>query len=362
MSSSSAKRIPVGPLSLSRTHIHVLSAFIFLLSTATSSFAQKHNGTLTPPADPFADPKNDPFNPLRYIASNSLTAVSFSLVLLTAFIETFMMWRQGGQFMLSMLIAEYTFAAGLGTRFGLTLHPDSKAIYIVEYLLVVLSPCGFIASNYVLLGRISRWLKCDKYLLIPAKKITLVFVISDVVTFLIQAAGGSISISNNIKTAQNGAHIFLAGLALQLASFVLFTSIYVRFLVLVYKHERQTWFMDGGIKKWYNDWRSLAFALCISCVGILIRSVYRTVELGQGFHGKLATTEGYFYGLDTLPLFISIAIFVPFWPGRFIPPFDISRVRQEGELKVEDVSGNGRTSAAGSEGTRVDMEGVTEKP
>lgn len=50
-----------------------------------------------------------------------------------------------------------------------------------------------------------------------------------------------------------------------------------------------------------------------------VRSVYRTTELAQGFHGTLSTTEGYFYGLDTLPLFIAIAIYVPFWPGRYIP-------------------------------------------
>ena len=30
-----------------------------------------------PPANPFLDPKNDPYNPLRYIASNTLTAIAF---------------------------------------------------------------------------------------------------------------------------------------------------------------------------------------------------------------------------------------------------------------------------------------------
>lgn len=47
--------------------------------------------------------------------------------------------------------------------------------------------------------------------------------------------------------------------------------------------------------------------------------MYRTIELAQGYHGKLATSEGFFYGLDTLPLFIAIAIYLPFWPGRYIP-------------------------------------------
>jgi hypothetical protein len=49
-----------------------------------------------------------------------------------------------------------------------------------------------------------------------------------------------------------------------------------------------------------------------------IRSFYRTIELSQGFGGHLATTEGFFYGLDTYPLFLAIAVYIPFWPSQFI--------------------------------------------
>ena len=51
-----------------------------------------------------------------------------------------------------------------------------------------------------------------------------------------------------------------------------------------------------------------------------IRSLFRVVELSQGFEGAIATNEALFYGLDTLPLFIAVSIYVPFWPGRFIQP------------------------------------------
>jgi hypothetical protein len=58
--------------------------------------------------------------------------------------------------------------------------------------------------------------------------------------------------------------------------------------------------------------------LGLSCVGILVRSAYRTVELGEGFNGHLSTTESYFYALDTLPLFIACVVYVVVWPGRVI--------------------------------------------
>jgi hypothetical protein len=49
-----------------------------------------------------------------------------------------------------------------------------------------------------------------------------------------------------------------------------------------------------------------------------IRSCYRVAEIAQGFHGGLASSEVAFYLGDTLPLFVAIVIYVPFWPGRFI--------------------------------------------
>jgi hypothetical protein len=157
-------------------------------------------------------------------------------------------------------------------------QPHSTGLYIAQYLFVVLSvrfrlfpsytaaqaadiqPCAFLAGDYILLGRIVSHLNAPQYIR-PFKpgKISWTFVISDgtspapdpsfsslsacaisvssgeldrsqsVLTFLIQAAGGGLSISDNIKTAQAGGHIFLAGIAAQMASFLLFTLIWAMF-------------------------------------------------------------------------------------------------------------------------------------
>ena len=50
--------------------------------------------------------------------------------------------------------------------------------------------------------------------------------------------------------------------------------------------------------------------------------MYRVIELSQGYRGHLATTEAFFYGLDSLPLFIAVAVYTPFWPGRMMPTID----------------------------------------
>lgn len=87
---------------------------------------------------------------------------------------------------LTFISPREVYALGVAIRFGLHLHPESLPLYIVQNLFVVLSPCGFIAGEYVLLGRLAIWLKADQHMLVPPRKITLVFVLSDVSTFFIQ--------------------------------------------------------------------------------------------------------------------------------------------------------------------------------
>jgi hypothetical protein len=116
----------------------------------------------------------------------------------------------------------------------------------------------------------SRYLGASSHLLISPRRITVIFITSDIITFLIQAAGGSFTISaNNQKRIETGQHIFDAGLALQLASFAFFTLVYLRFLYRVRKYQPDVWAKDMG-KKWYKNWLSLAAALVVSCIGILV--------------------------------------------------------------------------------------------
>ena len=85
----------------------------------------------------------------------------------------------------------------------------------------------------------------------------------------IKAAGGGTTTANDLDLIRIGSKIFLAGLALQLASFVIFSMIYMLFLYRVYSHDREVWNMDKS-KKWYDDWRTLAAMLFVSCIGILV--------------------------------------------------------------------------------------------
>jgi len=53
----------------------------------------------------------------------------------------------------------------------------------------------------------------------------------------------------------------------------------------------------------------------ISDIAIIIRAVYRVIELAQGWRGYLITTEPFFYGFDTAPMIVTMTVWVIGHPG-----------------------------------------------
>ncbi|KAG8871771.1 hypothetical protein FRB98_000494, partial [Tulasnella sp. 332] len=251
------------------------------------------------------DPKDDIHNPLRYITSIPLTLVGLAFYLPVTLAMFFNVWSRGGKYMLCMAIGGAFYCAGLALRYPLHSQPDSLGIYIGMYMFVILSPCAFIATTYMLLGRLTREVRMGHYLLIKPTKLTKYFVISDCSTFFIQASGGGLA--------------FLLGLVLQLISFAIFTFLFLFWGFKVRKHAQSVWLRDELVgKPWHKDWRALAATMLVSCAGITVRSLFRVIENAEGFEGPLTTTESYFYCLDSLPLFIAIVGYLPFWPSEFI--------------------------------------------
>ena len=120
-------------------------------------------------------------------------------------------------------------------------------------------------------------------------------------------------------------------------SFVLFTIVYFVFLFRV-SRDRNMWLRDATRGK-LSDWRFVAYGLVVSCIFVIvshghdfnvragggsrmrpqIRSVYRILEaILNGGDSKLARSEAAFYALDGFPIWLAMAVFVVFWPGRVL--------------------------------------------
>ncbi|CAE6378444.1 hypothetical protein RSOLAG22IIIB_11545 [Rhizoctonia solani] len=262
------------------------------------------------------DPKISPRNPLHYIPNKPLAVVAGILYLAIPAICILWCRKRWARYMLTIMIGGVCYAIGLFLRLPFGDNSDKLGLYIVMNMFTVLSPCAFIATVYMLLGRLALHLDADEYLLVKSRIITKLFLTSDIVTLLIQAGGGSMAAS--ASAGKIGSKIFLIGLIIQLISFCAYMVVFAVFLHRMKVNRPGECVLPRNSAEFFSHWTALAGALIISCIGILIRSIFRTIENAQGFTGYLATHEVYFYVLDTLPLFIAILVFVVTWPPMYL--------------------------------------------
>jgi RTA1 like protein len=104
-----------------------------------------------------------------------------------------------------------------------------------------------------------------------------------------------------------------AGISIQAAGNVVFSAVAV---LLWYRTKQNS--LRHGVPTPFpktKSFRMFVAAIIISNAAIILRSVYRVVELAQGWRGYLITTEPWFYGFDTFPMALCMGIWIIGHPG-----------------------------------------------
>ncbi|KAJ7780593.1 RTA1 like protein-domain-containing protein [Mycena maculata] len=289
----------------------LFSAFILFACFATGLAADATNTT--------ADASDKPIAP-AYIAM-----ILFAICGLIHWIHFFTV-KPIRPFMLSLTLGMTAMTTGFALRVVYTYPPFTIGKYIAWDLFILLSPCLFLAANYTLLAHLAATFDkevTDRCLLIRSSRIVKLFVWSDVTTFFLQSSGGGLTATkNNPSIANIGNKIVMIGLILQAVSYLLFTCVLIVFGWRVSAHFPAAWRPQNPrpfkllSRQPIDDWRIVFYIMCTTCVGILVRSVFRIAEFGEGYSGVIATHEGYFYVFDSLPLWLAMTLYCVVWPAR----------------------------------------------
>ncbi|KAL7415501.1 RTA1 like protein-domain-containing protein [Mrakia frigida] len=253
------------------------------------------------------------FNYLGYIPSVPLAIVAVVVYILLA---AGLLWRwftYRWNLVWVLIGAELVYAVGVVLRVPIKNDPYSLMLFVLSNLLVLLPPCFFLGFDYLVFGRLVRSSGVGSHLLIRENWISRFFVTSDIVTFLLQCGGGGLTAMESMR--QVGTVLTLVGIIGQMVSFVAFTVLVLHWGYKLRKNEPQVWSKASGTNV---QWKQLYWAIVWTCFGFLIRSVFRSIELAQGYHGSLSLNEGFLYGLDTLPLLIAVVVFIPIYPGMYL--------------------------------------------
>lgn len=127
-----------------------------------------------------------------------------------------------------------------------------------------------------------------------------------------------------------GTHIMVAGILFQLAGIIVFSCLF-------------TWVISKGLKSRgevlrQRKVRLVIAATCFSVLTIVIRSIYRTIELVQGWSGYLITREQYFLGLDGSMMILAVAVYNFARPGWAEPSKETAPSIIEQEMDQSGVS------------------------
>ncbi|KAF7314105.1 RTA1-like protein [Mycena chlorophos] len=193
---------------------------------------------------------------------------------------------------------------GWSGRYWSSFNPAAANPYMMQITTTIIAPTPLIAVNFIVLGRIIRRLgPC--YSRLSPRAYTRIFLSCDLIALVIQGAGGGIAASANsanpnyITTQNLGGHIMLVGIIFQFVALCTYSFFGIDF-VRHYHASRPVRAMISSDERgeMTTRVRLMLWALVLSTSVLFVRSVYRIIELADGWTGTVITTQVYFNLFD----------------------------------------------------------------
>lgn len=145
------------------------------------------------------------------------------------------------------------------------------------------------------------------------------FVTCDFVSLVLQGAGGGLAAvsTQNGESADLGNNIMLAGVVFQVFTLSLFISFCIDFAVRVMRRGLGGAGLDPRFLALRATWKFRGFlvVLALSTILVLTRSVFRMIEMAQGWEGELIQREMLFFVLEGLMVVCAVVVLNIWHPG-----------------------------------------------
>ncbi|KIM54062.1 hypothetical protein SCLCIDRAFT_1222277 [Scleroderma citrinum Foug A] len=273
---------------------------------------------------------NSGIGPYNYVPSREVGIVFVTLFAIStvAHIVQAVRFRMWWLF-LTAVFCGVSEVVGWSARVYSSSHPHALVPYSIQTSATITGPTPLIAANFVILEYIIKILGA-RYTRLRPKMYTILFCSSDVVSLTIQGVGGALAAmaAGNGKDPTTGGNIMLIGIIMQMVAITLFIIFASEFLFRYAK--------DRPLKEPADELerhQALAYklgmdprmkislcAMAFSTTCLFIRAVYRTIELTDGWNGRIISTQLYFNVLDGGMVVLAIFTLNIFHPGFLVLP------------------------------------------
>ncbi|CAG8209591.1 unnamed protein product [Penicillium nalgiovense] len=193
-------------------------------------------------------------------------------------------------------------------------HKDRTDIgsWALQEMLILCAPPLIAATIYMVLGRVIRSFGAEHLASMTPKKITVIFVLNDVLTFCTQLGGAGVQVTGDPDVMAIGKKVVLAGLIFSLAVFAFFIWIAATLQRRLEKNPTEILIMHN------IHWRRYMLALYVACLALMIRNLVRTIQFGADKSSDVNQKELYIYVFDGFLMFFSMLLLVFYHPGLLI--------------------------------------------
>ncbi|KAL0961346.1 hypothetical protein HGRIS_006302 [Hohenbuehelia grisea] len=273
------------------------------------------------------DPDDSPYG---YVPTRSTAIIFVVLFGITALLHTGQAIAHRIWWLLpTVCLGAVVEVLGWSGRLWSSFSPTLSNPFMIQITSTILAPTPFVAANFIILGLIIRRLG-PGYSRISPKWYTIIFCSADVISLLVQGAGGGIASSatnEDRATANLGSKIMLAGIIFQMVMITIYSILAFEFF-LRYIYGRPVRSVPEpvddytGATRGYADNRLVLMSagLVLSTLCLYVRAIYRTIELADGWTGRIITTEIYFNILDGAMVLIAMYSLNVAHPGRLLRP------------------------------------------
>lgn len=234
-------------------------------------------------------------------------SLAASIIFIVIFaVATIIFVVQGWKYRRTWLAFSIVFSLGCAMEFVgyiarlmLNNDPFSGTGFKLSVVLLTFAPAFMSGGIYLLLKHVCLAFDAQFSRLRP-KLYTWIFVSCDIVSIILQAAGGAISaIADDKELLDIGVDIMIAGLAFQVITLVTFAVLAFDFFWTVRKNVN---LLKPSSQHLMSNrmFRLFIAAATISYTAILIRCVYRVAELSGGWGNPIMRKESEFIVLESL--------------------------------------------------------------
>ncbi|PVH95452.1 sphingoid long-chain base transporter RSB1 [Periconia macrospinosa] len=243
------------------------------------------------------------------LPANALFVALFAISMLLHIYQG-IRWRSWS-FMACMVIGTFGELVGYGGRITLHNNPFDQAGLKTQMIALTITPT-FLAAGIYLTLKHTVVVIGPSFSRIEPRYYTWIFIACDIISIIIQVIGAGTTAQGDHADVGNG--IMIAGLSFQVFTLSIFGIMALEYAVRFYKFRHR---QNATTERFRNSvyFKGSMLAVATSYFTILVRCIYRVVEMAGGLRNPIMRDQNLFIALDSVMCAIAALILNAFHPG-----------------------------------------------